>query len=274
MEIDMHFKAKLPEVIPQGETIVLPVSMSQPLERGSRMAAIVHALRATGHHNKTTILICDYLNRFNCKSDEEALKQGDIYLLDHEELLDGFKIIRWKDFLNSRNTNELSSYMSLLEADSAKKSTFYQKMRKTWEKCLSTTQSLEASIKYQIEEYAAVLCMSEFNHLIYPKRITNGMAYLYNTYDGKKPEYHHIKVSEFKNKEASSIMSICSSSDKVKDRRHIHIAFRGLLENMETLLKSNELSAKSKEVFAEEVENTLMTFGLLKEKTHEAKEEV
>ena len=132
-------------------------------------------------------------------------------------------------------------------------------MQKTWEKCLAADQQLEASIQYQTEEYAAIMCMDAYDHLIYPKRITNGMAYLYQTVDGKKPEYHHVKISEIKDSEKMD------ESDFIlkKDRRHIHIAFRALLDQMDTLLTSSELSDKAKKVFAEEAENLLMTHGLL-----------
>lgn len=95
---------------------------------------------------------------------------------------------------------------------------FHLKMKKTWEKCLSATQSLDASIKYQMEEYAAVLCMHEFDHLLYPKRITNGLAYLYNYFSGEKPQYHHVKISEIKLTTSEKLFLNIEPSKK--DRRH------------------------------------------------------
>lgn len=43
-----NFTAVLPSNIPANETIVLPISMNQPLERGERLAAIIKSICA--HH--------------------------------------------------------------------------------------------------------------------------------------------------------------------------------------------------------------------------------
>lgn len=114
-----------------------------------------------------------------------------------------------------------------------------------------------------MEEYAAVLCMEEFDHLLYPKRITNGLAYLYNYFSGKKPQYHHVKISEIKAVAQGDLFINVNQTPHKKDRRHIHIAFRALLEHMDSLLASGELSDKAKKLFAEEAENVLMAHGLL-----------
>ncbi|HAU3504147.1 TPA: hypothetical protein F7023_13985 [Legionella pneumophila] len=258
-----NFSAVIPVNIPLNETIVLPISMSQPLERGERLAAIINSIRAHYYEDRTTILVCDYLNRHNCDTDAKALEQGEQFLKEHHNMLNGLHIVRWQDFLATRNQEIFANRFSEVKEKNADGSHFHLKMKKTWEKCLSATQSLDASIQYQMEEYAAVLCMEEFDHLLYPKRITNGLAYLYNYFSGKKPQYHHIKMSEIKTVTQEELFSNLNQVPKNKDRRHIHIAFRALLEHMDTLLASGELSDKAKRVFAEEAENVFMTHGLL-----------
>lgn len=211
---------------------------------------------------RSTILVCDYLNRYNCNTDAQALEQGEEFLQVHQNILNGLHIVRWQDFLATRNQEVFTQRFSELKEKNGDGSHFHLKMKKTWEKCLSAIQSLDASIQYQMEEYAAVLCMEEFDHLLYPKRITNGLAYLYNYFSGKKPQYHQVKISEFKTVSKEELF-ININQVPNKDRQHIHIAFRALLEHMDTLLASGELSDKAKKVFAEEAENVLMTHGLL-----------
>ncbi|WP_298623285.1 hypothetical protein [uncultured Legionella sp.] len=258
-----NFSAVIPGSIPANETIVLPISMSQPLERGDRLAAIINSIRAHRYEDRTTILVCDYLNRHNCDTEAQSLEQGEQFLQEHHHILDGLHVVRWQDFLASRNKDVFAKRFSEVKEHNNDGSHFHLKMKKTWEKCLSATQSLDASIQYQMEEYAAVLCMDEFDHLLYPKRITNGLAYLYNYFSGKKPQYHHVKMSEIKTVTQEELFININQMPHNKDKRHIHIAFRALLEHMEILLASGELSHKAKKVFAEEAENVLMTHGLL-----------
>lgn len=98
-----NFTAVLPGNIPANEAIVLPISMSQPLERGERLAAIIKSIRAHHYEDRTTILVCDYLNRHNCETDAQALDQGDEFLQDHQYILNGLRIVRWQEFLATRN---------------------------------------------------------------------------------------------------------------------------------------------------------------------------
>ena len=261
----MNFHCTLPHDIKKDETIVLPISMNQPLERGERLFSILEAFKACGYMKQVTILVCDYLNRHNCTDEMESLAQGDKFLKDHENELQGFRVIRWKTFLDSIEQVKFSTCLNEIIQKSQVGTKFYNKMKKTWEKCLSATQAFDSSIKYQTEEYASILCMTEFDHLFYPKRITNGMAYLYNYIKGSKPTYHHIKITENK----SSLTPPLEHTEdffigSIKtNRNHIHIAFRALIDHMDALLSSQELSLKAKKVFAEEAENLLMTHCLL-----------
>ena len=260
----MRFHCTLPQNLRKGESIVLPISMNQPLERGERLSSILKAFDECGYKEQVTILVCDYLNRHNCNDELESFKQGEQFIQDHKNEIQEYRVIRWKPFIDSIPQNQFETCFNKIVTKSQEGTKFYNKIKKTWEKCLSANQEFAASIKYQTEEYASILCMNEFDHLFYPKRITNGMAYLYNFIEGKKPTYHHIKISENKSK-------LISTSDKTEEffigslkpnRNHIHVAFRALIEHMDLLLSSQELSLKAKKIFTEETENLFMTHGL------------
>lgn len=255
----MQYICSLPQNIGQNETIVLPISMNQPLEKGQRLEAILNALEVSGYKKQTTILVCDYLNRHNCHSETEAFEQGKQFTEEHKKILKGFNIEHWKSFMDAIPKKDLKIQTSKIIDATQPESRFYNKMRKTWEKCLSAHQMLENSIKYQTEEYVAILCMTKFDHLFYPKKMNNGLSYLYGFIDGYKPKYHHIKISEFKNE----AFFIGVSETQQKNKNHLHIAFRGVLQQIETLLTSSELSENSKKIFAEEVENLLIQNRLL-----------
>ena len=254
----MKYIASIPE-LDKNKLMVLPISMNQPLERGQRLDAILRLFRSSEYQENITIILCDYLNRHNCSHDSVALEQGDSFLADHKEILDGFKVIRWQDFL-VENQASFSQYLEMIEVASASpQSMFYLKMEKTWKKCLSS-QAFEASLKYQKEEYAAVLCMSKFGYLFYPKKITDGLSFLYQYSRELKisiPSYIPIKVSEFKQSQDNSVsfFSPSVSQNSSKKGNHVHIAFRGLIEHAHLLLNTKELSTNSKKIFVEEMEN-------------------
>lgn len=254
----MKFICSVPRDINQNETIVLPISMNQPLERGARLEAILNAIEMNGYKQKTTVLVCDYLNRHNCDSAIVALTQGNEFIEEHKQMLSGFRILHWKDFIDSINKNEFAIQAQKILDVSQIGSKFYNKMKKTWEKCLSAHQKLENSIQYQTEEYAAILCMSEFDHLFYPKKMNNGLSYLYGFVDGQKPKYHYVKINDSKNEQF-----FIGKSEISQNKTHLHIAFRCILQQMEILLTSAELSENSKKIFAEEAENLLMQHELL-----------
>lgn len=259
----MRFSASVP-TISEKETIIIPISMNQPLESGEHLAAILKAVEDNGYKERTTILICDYLNRYNC-GEEEACKLGHEFLKDHKNIINGFQVVRWKEFLDSRQSIGFNTHVKRVEEAAKEGTLFYGKMKKTWQKC-SSAFSLANSIKYQIEEYAVILCMNEYDHMLYPKRITDGMAYLYNAIEGKKPVYHHIKVSELKKREEQSVAPLLkglSLFKNTKETAHVHIAFRVLLDQVAALLDTSELSPESKKVFAKEMEKLLMSHSLL-----------
>lgn len=248
----MSFIASVTSNLGKGESIVLPISMFQPLERGERLASILCYLRDHHLEKNTTILIADYLNRHNNLSDEAALALGDEFLSEHESFFHGFNVVRWKDYMEQKKAS-FTKALTAIEEASQEGSLLHNKMRKTWEKCMSAVHNLESSIKYQQEEYALLLCKDEFKHLIYPKRITNAMAFIYKNFsEYNLPEYHHIKITEFDAQQPT----------EKKESRHLHVAFRGILEHVEFLLDSDQLSEKAKRKFVEELENTLALKGM------------
>ena len=51
----MSFYCTLPQDIKESETIVLPISMNQPLERGERLAAILKSFEEYGYKKRVKI---------------------------------------------------------------------------------------------------------------------------------------------------------------------------------------------------------------------------
>lgn len=244
----MPFIASIDPPITVGKTIVLPVSMSQPLEQGERLKSILDELEKKGHKANTTILLCDYLDRHNC-SESLALEKGEGFLATHKLMLEGFRVKRWQEFIDERKI-KFREKLSCIEKNSLPGSLFMNKIQATHKKCLSATQTLENSLRYQQEEYAAILCMDEFDELIYPKRISDGMAYVYNHFDDeKKPHYNYVKVNQQKR-------TLFFEPQK-KSSYHMPIALRLQIESMEKLLSSDEISYASKQLFAETVQNML-----------------
>jgi PAS domain S-box-containing protein len=160
----MPYKVELSCPLPNNARVVIPISMGQPLETGERLAALLEAVKDCD----VTVLICDTLNRHN-SNEESARKQGDDYLAAHAEFLTQVKIERWREWLTERQA-KFEDKLILIEKESQPESDFYGKMVKTANKCLSN-QKVDNSLKYQREEYSAILNMSEFDYLIYPKRI-------------------------------------------------------------------------------------------------------
>ncbi|AHE67925.1 hypothetical protein Loa_02383 [Legionella oakridgensis ATCC 33761 = DSM 21215] len=124
----LSFSAVIPANIPPHETIVLPISMSQPLERGERLAAIIQSIRDHKYDDRTTILVCDFLNRHN-SSDSSSLDQGETFLKEHETILKHFRIVRWQEFISSRNEVFLEKYAEVCDKNKDA-SHFYLKMKK------------------------------------------------------------------------------------------------------------------------------------------------
>lgn len=244
----MPFIALIDPPITVGKTIVLPVSMSQHLEQGERLKSILDELERKGHKANTTILLCDYLDRYNC-SESLALEKGENFLATHKLMLEGFKVKRWQEFIDERKI-KFNEKLSVIQKKSLPDSLFMNKIQITHKKCLSSTQTLENSLRYQQEQYAAILCMDEFDELIYPKRISDGMAYLYSQFDDeKKPHYNYVKINQQK--------QTLFFEPKKKSSYNMPIALRLQIESIEKLLISDEISEASKQLFAETVQNVL-----------------
>ncbi len=244
----INCKVKLPQ-LPLTAKIVIPISMNQPLQTGVAFKAQLDALKTLGHaKSNITILVCDTLNRHNC-SESESMKQGNDFILANKETLQGYNIIRWQEFVESHQPQFNEAHNRIITI-SQPKSYFYEKIRKTWEKCLSA-QEFQASLKYQREEYAAILCMHEFDYLIYPKRPTNGIAYTYSHFKITKPEYIHARINKT---QAEKSQKPISFNEMV---RPIPLAVRMALDDVETILSSSEISTQDKVFFADALQNLI-----------------
>ncbi len=241
------------ENIPQNTKVILPISMGQFLQTGERLQVLLEYLKA--HKADITVLICDGLNSFNV-GDVIAEEQGNKYIEEHQSILDNIKVIRWRQFISDREIL-FKEKLAEINSKSQEGSPFYKKMEKTWKKCLSS-QLKENSLLYQRNEYAAILCMNEFDMLIYPKRITDGMAHLYSNIQGKKPDYQVAKIKQVNEKNYPAINSGTNSSVlffKKKKTEHMHVALRMALDYLEKLLENQEIPVASKELFINEFEN-------------------
>jgi hypothetical protein len=240
------YKVSLPERLSTHNKIVLPISMSQPLERGEALKALLSQLELNYGVENITILICDFLNRHNLENEESALEMGDIFIKEHKDILSKYNVIRWFDYLKSKKEFEVN--LKKITELSPEKSLFDGKMCKVHRSCKSSF-SLKASINYQREEFALILCMHEFDALVYPQKISNSMNYLYRNIDGKKPDYIAAKVT--KNPTLSSTTPLFFQQNLKKEVTHqsMHISLRLHLEQMKVLMNSSEIPLSSKIIF-------------------------
>ena len=139
-------------------------------------------------------------------------------------------------------------------------------MKSTWKKCKSSNE-LKNSISYQKEEYAVTLCMEEFTDIVYPRKISDGLAYFMRNIEGKKPKYHHVRIQKIEN--GSSLDSKQTFFKEDKKRNFVPLALRMVLEQVETIMTSPEVSSSDKKIFAEEIENTIsINYYKLEETTY------
>ncbi|CAM4440027.1 MAG: hypothetical protein LEGION0398_MBIBDBAK_01408 [Legionellaceae bacterium] len=247
------------ENIKENTKIIIPVSMGQKLETGEHLKALLEKLQ--NYNADVTLLICDGLNKFNV-GEENAEQQGNDYLKENAETLKNFKIIRWNDFIESKK-DLFENKLKEINEKSNETSFFYKKMEKTWEKCLSS-QKKENSISYQRNEYAAILCMEDFDMLIYPQKVTTAMSFLFNTFKIHKPTYNAAKIKIDIQKNAVS--QITPNTELTlfhnnKKPKHMHIALRSNLEQIQKLFQSSEISLQSKQQFIDEFGNFVNLFN-------------
>ncbi len=236
------YNIAIPDSVYDKKNIVFPISMNQPLERGKPLELTLNALSEISSKSNAsiTILICDYLNRHNV-GERKSLEMGDNFINEYKHLFKNLKILRWKDYIES--IKSFQSTLSMIENVSPEKSLFYGKMRKVYEQCKSA-YSLASSIAYQREEFAAILLMDMFDAILYPKKPTYAMRYLYSNIEGRKPEFISFKINQKKIRNKHEFFKEPKST-------HMHIAFRVLLDNINSLLESSEISPKEKMIFIE-----------------------
>lgn len=259
----MTFRATIFDLKIDAE-ILFPISMNQPLERGERLQAIVNAIKEKNYQDKVTILICDYLNRHNKIDEISSLQEGDEFVRQHQEILTGFKIVHWKDFIDSRS-EEFNFYLNDLTQLKETNTVFSQKLYRTWKRCLKSNQTLENSINYQIEEYAALLCSHQFDYQIYPMKISDGMSFLYQYAINQKikvPQYIHVKILHDK-APVGGFFKNPLLQESPKKNQNLHIAFRGVLAQVDLLMASEDLSKESKIIFVDSLQNIFLMNGLV-----------
>ena len=232
--------------IGEGSKVVIAIS-DRTFLTGEKLKELIESLKAK--NCDVTVLIADSLQKHN--GDEQgALQRGQTYLEQNAEILKDINVVRWSAYIASKGS-DFNEKQKLIEERSKEGATFYNKMARTHKKC-AISNDLENSLKYQKEEYAVILTMSEFNHLIYPKNITDGMLALYQEFSEiKMPIYTQVSFPSFQAKYAENLGVF-----KTENKRHensLPLALRLLYDQTETLLRSPEISSEAKKMFKEQL---------------------
>lgn len=251
------YKVTIPDSSSISKQVILPISMSQTLERGKALECLLKKANEIYKPENVTVLLCDYLNRHNLDSDKEALLMGEKFIDENKLALSENRVLRWKEYMESKKDFDYN--LNLITDKSSPKSLFFGKMSKVHRNCKSST-SLEASVKYQREEFSLILCMKEFDAIIYPRKPSTAMNYLYSEIEGKKPLFIHAKVRKNSPKKAPSLLFFPPSKTKIHNQP-MHISLRLLLQQIDVLLQSPEIPSKSKLMFLEKLRDTLKFSG-------------
>lgn len=255
----MPYTVKFVPDLTEGCQVVVPISLSNPKFNRESILAIVQT--AIEMNVKITILIADYLSRHNM-SVEDSLRKGDAIINECSEAFNypQITVVRWKEWIAAR---EEQFDLSIKSARTmyAKNENFREGILRTAKQCKSV-MSQDSSIEYQLEEYAALLCKQTYDYLLYPAYISHGMLGLYEAYQIKKPVYVHVQLKNLKPKLLSSSTFFSSSvqeknqvQNKLSRGRAMHASLftRCLVENIETLLSSPEVSPQDKDWFLEKI---------------------
>lgn len=180
-------------IVADKSSVIIAISMENTteknnLQKGEKLKALIKKLKAK--ECKITLLIADHLQRHN-STEAEALRKGDEFLSDpdNKDLVEDKSIttVRWSDFIAQRKEKH-AQFLEMIEKASQPGSPLYNKMVKTAKHCRAAQSNgqvdVEKSLILQREEYAAILAMEEFDHLVYP-RLTDGMGECYTQFSGK-----------------------------------------------------------------------------------------
>jgi hypothetical protein len=135
----------------------------------------------------------------------------------------------WDQFIQSNGEDNYRESFDNVLKKSKEGSEWYQLMYETHTQ-VKASINLAQSLEYQRKEYAAILLMNSYDHLVYLGGISPAWAYLYHTFKTKKPLFTKAAL---KNDENSS------SSIRRSDINH---SIEMILSNIESTLLSHNIS--------------------------------
>lgn len=144
-----------------------------------------------GYIDQVDILTTADLQKVNWSS-ELADKYENHFLNKHAKVLgEQSAVYKWNEWIDliGRNLYQ-QTYLDVCEKSSEGTSWYYF-MLDTFNKLKSET-SLKASLDYQRQEYAAILLMDNYDHIVYPGNITIAWAYLYYIYNKQTPLFTKV----------------------------------------------------------------------------------
>jgi hypothetical protein len=269
----MPFKVEIDAKLDNTARIVMPISMGQKYHAGDRLKALIGFAK----QYNTTLIIADGLQRHNTKSDKEALKMGAKFLKKNVEILKDaveidslekwhqykdtqtLKVIRWDTWRLIKKTELAATKKALDErlADSKSEegATLLQSMKDAAKTSFSAVDE-ESSINYQKEENEVLLTFSDFDCLCYPDlnasqiEIYKQFAALYHLPRFVSPKF----ISTDLDIKAVTVTGFFSGNAKppITNKRHANslpIALRLIIETVEKLMQSNEISEEHKKAF-------------------------
>lgn len=256
------------EEVKPGAKVIIAISKENTvgtggqLQTGPKLKAQLNYLRK--RECDVTVLIADSLQRYNT-SEEEARKWGAQFAEENKAELEGCKVVHWNDFIAARKTkfeemqkrieDESKSGFKVEETDTD--SAFQLSMVRTFNNTAfakslkegsdSYKSFLAKSLLYQKEEYAVILCMSDFDFLIYPK-LTDGMAYLFaptHFEDIQRTVFNEVSITPCTPKNATFFTRL--HEKKVDDEALSNLSV-SLLEDLAKTLGSTEAKEQDKKV--------------------------
>lgn len=246
----MTYEVKLSETLQKAKpsNIIIPISLGGGALSGKKLKSLLTELRALGH--KVTVLIADTLNRHNSDDEPGDLARGEKYLQENTQILEGVNILRWNHFIKERK-EEFDQKLELIETHSKQDPDFYKKLLKTMKKTQSHKSAIK-SLEYLKEEYAVFLMFADYEFLVYTKPITDGLASMYKVFSGQqKPIYEFVRVQSV---DASNIIDMGIFKQKRVDT-NLPLAVQLVIDQVETILKSSQISIYHKQAFLEMIEN-------------------
>jgi hypothetical protein len=254
--------------------VLMPISMGKKQHAGEMLAALVNFAKSFN----TTILVADYLYRFNVGA-EKALQMGDKFLEKNKEILREaiiienvndwgkyknqhlLKIVRWEAWREIKK-NHWFYFNELIKKESEEGSSLSVSMNVTAQsQGINNPEEVQASVDYQKEENAFLFTFcQEFTHHFYPGDLNNSQAEVYRLFSNKYEFPKHV-VAVLERVMHVSHLGVFSENGKRVERKEksLHVALRSLVPHIEILMSSPEISLSSKQLFIKKIQEVFQS---------------